>query len=600
MKALLILLATAVLGLGCYLPPAEGVLLFRRDTLTLDANRQTLLAKDLVALATRQEALDDARQRRATAQLLALAANLDPASKSPQNLNRTYAEEDEGFVPTSFDFEKSLSNLSSVLVYLLGEDATKQEQAIGGLLLDPLVVVAPDLSLVSARNPNRESPRWHRVVAPLDQFEEQPEVDSSPSVEPEMTGEQEGEEESAGEPGKVFEVSDFEGSITVPVFLGERISNEEYRIYELLEPLRFSARLKRDWGKVSPPVARNSQTLPVITARVKENLERKYSPEIVQRIEGNFRVGKADYLDRNGLTFSLPMMILAEGFLSERQPLENLLVLGELTSEGTVSAPAVPWPFLNLILQSEQKAPRRILVSQEMRPQMEALLTLQKEDFFFENDVFQVKTLDDVYELAFEGAESERASEALAQLREIRRVGAGKTTSVFVANPHVLARLAEARTMDARLLSATMLEMRGSSNQPVNHPTEVLASLMQAALAPLAKVPYSNSRDLKARSLEEIHSDCRAALDPLARYVALGDRKLYDKGLDLANRIRTLARAKERYEEEENQSEESYSVSLFFSTFRGIQKEYLELATEVAGILGQEAPRDPNAPKVED
>lgn len=593
MKVLLPLIASAGSILGCYLPPVEGVQLFRRDVLPLDSNRQILLAKDLLALAARPDALEDASQRRATAQLLALASNLDPSSATPSNLNRTFAAGEEDDIVASSDMGSALDNLSTVLVYLLGDDATREQKIIAELMLDPLAVVAPDLNIVSARQSGGESPRWHRVIAPMEKFEEQPEVDLPPPVEPEMAnpGEEATEEETAKD--ELLQVADFQGEIIVPAILGERISNKEYLVHERLQPLTLIARLQKEQGKVDFPVGRDSKTLPPVRALVKENLERRYSPETIKRIQANFRLGKVDYLDRNGLTLALPMIILAEGFLSERQPLGNLVVLGALDSEGQIKAPKSPWQFLDLLLSNPSESPRRILISHELGPQMEALLTRQQEDFFFDNDVFQVKTLDDVFELAFEGAESEAARSALEQFAEIRRVGASKTTSVFVANPHVLARLGEARRTDPRMLSASLLEMRGSSNQPLNHSTEVLASLLQSALLPMSKLPYANSRHLEASKLEQIHSDCREALDPIARNVSLGDRKLYDQGLDLANRIRTLARAKERYDKEEFPSNESFHVSLFYSTFQAIQKEYFDFASEVAIILKQEPPADP-------
>ena len=75
-----------------FAPPAEGPVAFRRDRIPLDAEAMAGLSRQLATLA---EGLDfkTAANRRAAAQMLALAVTLDPAnSKTRELIARFQAE----------------------------------------------------------------------------------------------------------------------------------------------------------------------------------------------------------------------------------------------------------------------------------------------------------------------------------------------------------------------------------------------------------------------------------------------------------------------------------------------------------------------------
>ena len=601
MKILCLLLATTCSLVACFIPPAEDVLLFRRDALKLDDNRQALLAKDLINLATRPSAIDDSSQRRATAQLLALAANLEPDSKTPHDLAKDFIGKTEMFIDGSASHEQSLKNISRIILYLLEDSKRKEHFAVAQLLIDPLATIAPDLDIVSTSPSIEESPRWHGAVAPVALFENRPAP--VPKVAPDKTisGEASKTKEAGmtKEPEKkpFIKVADFDDSIMVPVFLSKRIDDQLDVPRPTLATLTFEGKLKKTSGTILPPKGTNSELLTESIAIAKGALRRGHDSGIVTGIDGSFSIGGDELRSRSGQILALPMTILAEGLLSERKPLDNLVALGELQKNGTITAPELPWQFLEILLTSQSDEPRRLLIAPQIKPLLTSLLTQRKEEFFFKFDIFEVATLDEAYELSFENSAPENTSQAIAKFQEIRRVGAGTSTSVFVTNAHVLARLAEVQEIEPRHLSAAFLRIRGSGAHPQNHSTQALAAILQSSLIPLAKVPYTNPRNFEATSLEEIHEQCRASLDPLARHVAMGDRELYDNALDLANRVRTLARAKSRYDEEVSDFEFEFKESLLFSNFKAIQAEFYQFATEAASILGQTPPRDPSLPK---
>ena len=589
MKIFLLLLATTASLFACFVPPAENVLLFRRDSLPLDSNRQKLLSRDLVTLATRATAIDSPANRRASAQLLALASNFDPEAKKPLNLSQIFAKGDTEGMLYDHNLTGPLQNLSAIILFLLEEKKSPERQEIAQLLLDPLATIAPDLDIVSAKPNAEESLRWKQAVAPLDHFvTPKKSLPPKPAEKKETPAPEKKMDPQKSEAPPLKQLAPFKGSIQVPLFTNSEQQNKLPVTESKIEKLQFTAQLKDHPARITPPSSHQSKALPAILNRVQSTLGKTHGMETIVRIDGRYKLSLPNLLNRSGHVVSFPMALLLEGFLSERQPIEDLIVLGNLAPDGTIKAPKISWQFLEALLQEKDKGTRRLLISHELRPLLESVLTQQEESFFFAYDIFAVHSLEEACELAFQDAASEETSQALAKFEEIRSVGAGKTTSVFVTNPHVLNRLEEVTSLEPRLLSASFLKMRGNNQHSTKHSSERLAALIQSALMPMAKIPYTNSRDLKALTLEEIHSQCRARLDPLSRYVTRTDSEMYDNALDIANRIRTLARAQERFAENGSTTED-----FFLSTHLATKKEYFALATDTARILGQEPPEDP-------
>lgn len=574
MRILLLLIASAASLYACFVPPAKNTLLFRRDTLPLDSNRQKLLSQDLITLASRSSALQSPTHRRASAQLLALASNFDPQAQSPTHLSENFA------------------NLSAIILFLLEETNAPHQREVAQLLLDPLAIIAPELDVVSARPNAEESPKWKRAVAPLSHFLSQPlpekeTLASEEKMEPETEPE---------EPLK--QLTPFNASIRVPLFTAPQQEKTEPPIRPRIERLRFEAKLIENTATIKLPKSKKSEALNSILSGVRQTLSQAHDLEIISRTKGSYTLNQPHLLARSGRVISFPMALLMEGFLSERQPVNNLIVLGTLAPDGAIKAPKASWQFLETLLNNKSSTTQRLLISHELTPLLEAFLTQQKESFFFQYDIFEVRTLEEAYELAFEGAAPDTTATALTKFQEIRKVGTGKTTSVFVANPHVLSRLEEVIPIDPRFLSPTFLQMRGKSQYPAQHSTPVLASLIQSAIIPMAEIsskvgsnPYYSG--LSTEALEAMHNQCRAKLDPLGRQVARADNEIYDSAMSIANRLRTLARLRERQEEASSYSESK--VSSYNSAYRDIQKEHLTLVTNVARILRQEPPANPES-----
>ena len=582
MKILLLLLVTTSTLLGCYLPPAEEVAVFRRDTLPLDSNRQILLSQDLLALATRPTAMVTAADRRATSQLIALASTLDPNSKAPANLNQSYSNQSEdSAIFANSETEGALNNISQIATFLLKKPTNPQNQKLAQLLLDPLIVIAPDRDIISARPHAKESPRWRQIVPPLTKFEQPaPPIATNPEKEkPSVTPSPEPTLEKPNHQPDLPQIAPFDGSILTPCFLGKTTK------VTTLCSLQFKGSLTPEPSQITSPFLSKNKFRNKITETVNDNLAKRHSQKIIAHTQGLFELKGQDFHEHNRLNIALPMAILAEGLLSEQQPLQDLTVFGILTENGTIKAPRNAAQFMETLPLERGRKPRRLLVSPKLRPLLESFIVLHQEDFFFAYDVFEVSTLDEALTLSFEGSEPEHIKEAIAQFEEIRRVGSGKETSIFVSNPHVMKRLINVCSLEERFLSASFLKMRGDNKQPSKHSSQALTSFIENALSPLSQLFKINAKNLETATLEKIHRECRQKLDPLEKDVALRDLDLYREALDLTNRVRTLARLKTRTEKDEfNYSTNTLKMQ---NSLHTIKEGYLQLQSKIEKILHQ-------------
>lgn len=601
MRTLLLLLLTTSVAMACYLPPARTNHLLRRDTLPLDGDRQRELARDLMNLATRETHMETPAERRATAQLLALASALSPESPTPERMNRALQTKtfDDSFAHG--DDEEALAKISAVILYLSAEKNNPASQKCAGLLLDPLSVIAPELPLVAARNSLGEEERWSKAVAPLSFFQKQkPEPSDAGVATP--TDESAMEEEGEGlelppteEDAETAAIELYAAALSVPAFSAIRGDSGHFRTRSGIYRFSFKAAPHKG-GKpiITFDPKTKSESLRSARSLVGDLSREEAQTGLLQTVKGEFRIfGEKDYSSQNGLTLAFPMALLLEGCLSQRQPVPGLTVLGELSPNGRLTTPSQPWKFLEILLANDSDEPRRLIVPKDIYPHLEAFLTAQEEDFFFQYDVFCVGSLEEAYEVAFTDSAPTETQEAVAAFEEIRAVSGGKTTSVFVANPHVATRLQRVKDQDPRLVSAGLLLSRGSSGQPIHHPSEVLASRLHFGLSPLKNLADMGSRDLQDTDLGKIHELCRERLDPLARFVSLGDRALYDDARNLADLIRTIDRTKSRVATAKGKggSGDDHQASIY-ENFSKFQDDYYSLFTKIALLTGETAPVD--------
>ena len=172
MKPLLLLILASSSLMASYLPPVEGSQLFRRDAIALDADRQYLLAQTLTELATRTSAMSSPKERRATAQLLAIAAQLVPEERKPAELNEMFQQGNQRALSLKHT-EGHLNELSKIVRHLLEyKGDASSSQKLAHLILDPLCIIAPDLPVTDLQDPADEKQRWANSVAPLRFFKD--------------------------------------------------------------------------------------------------------------------------------------------------------------------------------------------------------------------------------------------------------------------------------------------------------------------------------------------------------------------------------------------------------------------------------------------
>ena len=147
---------------GNFAPPAEGPVAFRRDRLPLDADTMATLSRQLVTLAQGLDA-ETAVNRRAAAQMLALATALDPGNGKAREVLAGFQNGSHPPAADAEQLEKSRERVWQDIAWLETPEAGGEGQALAACLADVLVVSDP-----KTPRPNPGRRRRARRVERLD------------------------------------------------------------------------------------------------------------------------------------------------------------------------------------------------------------------------------------------------------------------------------------------------------------------------------------------------------------------------------------------------------------------------------------------------
>lgn len=596
----ILILFLAIGGLqGEFVAPSEVAPVIHREQVPLDVDRMSELASDLVSLAARA-AVDaeadpsgGAARWRASAQLIVLAERLDAASGKTRRLRKMLVKGEDPSRLAGDGSKESLRILPAALTFMVGQSKKGEEQPFLQYLLDPLAIVLPGEESLSHRQAEGEEERWAGIVPPVAAYQPIPKETPANELASREEEVMEQEEEPVTEEENA-RIEPFTGGLIFPAFLSYETAEGGTETRAKLANLSLT--LQSGTGnkpEIEVPDQKGKQVLKDGTKVMLTAMKRRHQEALVNSLKGQLAFeGGGGYLSRNQKNHLLPLAALTEAALTNAAVRPDTLVLGHLQPDGSLIAPVSPWQFVEMLLRKQEGAPKRIVASRELLPYFRSLLTMHEEGFFMENDVFLVERFDEALPYLLEGSDKDETIEALAQMAEIRRVGEEKRVSVFVANSHVLARLDALQELEPNYLSPRMLALRGHNKQPLQLSPEVLASQLEFCIQPMAGLPDQKARDVGRSLLEDTHEKCRAAIDPLAKYVALNERDLYEETLALINRLRTAARARGRLGEEEWHNSEMFDSSSYAKTFASMKEEYTLVRLKLAARTGSSVPSE--------
>jgi hypothetical protein len=527
--------ALSLPGWAAFVPPAEGPVPFRRDKLPVDVDTMTALSRQVTVLAA-SETGEGAGERRAVAQMAALALALDPANRQAREVIEAAEKGEKPAEPASDELERARNRAWQTLSWLEMPEAGPDGNALAACLGDVLAVADPRHP--KAKERAGEKGAWKDWVAAKDAFQTKKPVkpvEPEPSTEPEKTT-------------PALTLADLE--LPMPLW----VQNIETGV-ESMQAVKVSFH-----GEVSDEGGRTVLEVPGegVTERLAKPF-RALETAMVAR-HGSFPKGlkitlgfggKVPYsLSRNGAALTGTTALLLEGALTGKVP--AAYTLAQVGEGGKLELPPRFWHSLRAL--SAMPGGGRLILPEQAAEFLPALLTMDDAAFFMKREVLLASTVDELCDLAAAVQEGP-AGDAMKRFSEIRKVGEGKALGTFVSHPATQQRLKEITDVFPKHMSARMLALQGSGNRARFLPRPVLAREIRTALEPTAVLAtlQANSSDSKVdHGLEKAHESSRAVLDTLAAsgYVDIRDRDLLKSAMEVTDTLRSLARLLSKEEDD--------------------------------------------------
>ena len=519
--------ALLVPGMGAFVPPAEGPVPFRRDKLPVDVDTMTSLSRQVTVLAAAEKGEAPA-ERRAVAQMAALALALDPANRQARDLIAAAEKGEKPDAPDEKEIERARNRAWQTLSWLEMPEAGADGHALAACLGDVLAIADPRHP--KAQEHATEQGAWKDWVAAKDAFETKK---ATKPVKPDPS-------EDPGDKPQVTPQSLALADLELPMPLW--VQNTETGA-ESLQPVKVSFH-----GEVSGegktavvmPGEGVSERLAKPFHALETAMEARHGT-LPAGLKVTLGFGKTAYsLPRNGGAVTGTTALLLEGALTGKVP--TAITLSQVGEGGKLELPPKFWKSLRAL--SAMPGGGRLILPEQAADYLPALLTMDDAAFFMKREVLLASTVGELCDLAASTPEG-AGGEAMKRFSEIRKVGEGKTLGTFVAHPATQQRLKELTDAFPKHASARMLALQGSGNRARFLARPILAREIRNALEPAAvlmtvKVSYSD--DGSEFGLEKAHDTSRTMLDSLSGYIDIRDRDLHKSAMEVTDSLRTLSR----------------------------------------------------------
>ena len=566
----LLLAASTALLAGNFAVPAEGPVAFRRDQVPLDPETMAALSLQLVTLAQGQAA-ETAADRRAAAQMLALATALDPGNAKAREVLAEFEMEDRVPEADGDRLEKSRARIWQDLAWLETPEAGPQGQALAACLADVIAVADPQNSRAQALRSAGERGAWKGWIPALSAYEKKAPVEAKePAKEP-----------AATDPG----IRLAKAQVYTPL----------WRRPKKAEPLK--------WSLAAAPIEMVARVVPVVDGEPKpfalaigpqaggSTLSALISPllKLLEKQHGSLPADGRITISSPALTESLlsqkrqsisaAAAVLASAAISGREP--EGTIIGLVDESGAFKLPTAFWSQLQSLGPGNGG---RLVLPAAAAEYLPAMLALERPQIFFDYEVVLAANFKELLDLTAKTPEGTFAKVS-AQFREIREKIGTQPLGQYVANPFIRRRLAEIAVEAPYHFSAKMLAIQGAGNRPVFIPRAVLTAELRRAIEPmdwLVKwVAGSTFEDGDIARMGATYETCHSQVEHLYRYTEKDDRHLLERVQDTITIIRSMDRvAKSRGE--------YYEVSAAVTQAHGaFLRSYSAVADELASGSGE-------------
>ncbi len=519
---------------AAFVPPEEGGAPFRRDKLPVDVATMTGLSQQLVTLAAHAKGgePDEVRTR---AQLIGLALALDPSNRRARDLSETMQEGGEADAPEEDALKVARSRAWNLLGWLEQPEAGEDGQALAACLSDVLVRTDPRHPEAASRG-KRERGGWDGWVAAADAFRTREKDPEPPPVDDGGKEDPEGARLVLRETG-----------VKVPLWVASEGQDEPVL---RIVPLKLNAWISEGEIDEDDGQLRNPKALRISTPdRARFDERRTMAEQLTAVLEARhgslpdhliFRFSIPEGLrfsSRNHDSATGAMLVAADALFSGVE--SPSIVLAALRDDGELAVPVGFWHTLRTLAEGEHG---NLVISEAAMEFLPSLLTLDKAEFLFCNEVLLAGDAAGLLDLA-SGKPPERLMRARESFDAIRGARGTRSLGSFVGYDSTRQRLGQVVELVPEHASARMLALRGTSQWPRSLPRPVYAREVRACLEPMRMVFSQSWEGLKVRALLDAEQECRESLRELEKlHGSVGDRdELYAPAMSTVKLIGGVA-----------------------------------------------------------
>ncbi|MCP5537168.1 MAG: hypothetical protein H7A51_13185 [Akkermansiaceae bacterium] len=546
---------------AAYIKPDDSKEIFKLEKIPLQVDSMRELSKHLVVIARREHDASPAEQR-ATAQLLALAIRLDPASQDARETNDALAGKKHLQPSGESSMNTAKARLRFFSRWLANPEAGQDANQLSAYITDATKTLKAETA------GNTDLANWSGIVPDVDRYVSSGKLPRPPkddrTANPDRSSPDVGngghDPDDKPKPPKAG--SDFhlkEQTVSAPFALQTKIKYRDPK-----EPgkdlyrTNYFSRIATVRLQLSPckPDDKDRLSIKEIANKshddnsMHQNLGKLLYTLFVSRhsslphYRSKVTISNGSYRTSNGLSLATPLALMFEASIRNTPLREDIHVCALIDEKGRLSQPENFWEMLTALRES--KAGGRLIVSPESAKLMIQVLVYDEPGFFTRWEVFSATNLDDALKVAAKHSESdlEKAEKIFDSIQNHAR----KTDVTKLAvNRVVRQRLAEIAELAPNHISAKILSLQGSGKRPMRLSEEALAH----ELIPIVQQMYRVLTDsisvdkISSSTCKAAHEAARAKLDKIERLVDRSHDSLYKDALDMANdfrRLQTIAR----------------------------------------------------------
>ncbi len=518
----------------------DSIPLIRRDLLPLDRAAMDHLANQLTTLAD-TEVTQKAPALRQRAQLLTLILRLSPSQNRARQMQRDLSERTFRPSPNNSDLASALKEAFATASWLTTLPPETQGSRLAQLLLDVLSPFRKDHPLMAKHQLAGLNDRWQGLIPPLTAFKDK-DAPKTPLPTPGTPENLVAKTPENPEKTPKYHTTALLTTIPMVTVSESRLSLGTVDTSLILTPTSDGSAGSIKFKPGPSSGAREQdfiQKLLVFFESKGRPLPKNYNLFI--------NTGKESYAKKNQDNLLAPLAILLDSAITGRDLEPNVILFAKLEDDGSLTRPAQSWPLLHSLREKRTPPGTRLLVPSSLKEELTAMLVIEEPGFLLRFEIIACDNYTQARNLFLgkneQPPEIQQSSKTFQEVAEVLTRKSDANIPSSLVFPSVGSRLREAAGTSPRHLSANVLLRQASGNRPSRFSTPMFARELLRLTPSLTRTPevdFSNG----SKKLKEFHARQRQILEDFrdSRQVDRDDRAFIEDGIDLVDRIRSIAR----------------------------------------------------------